>query len=449
MGYHWHLRSLMAQAGMFATTDLVPLLAERGVVLSREQVYRLVARVPERLSLTTLSALCDILSCSPSELIEPYRTKRAGPHRSDATGTAAPPRPTRARVLPAPTAIDHAAAPDSGCQACRGRRCSAACRRARIITAVTAAVPELPAAVLAEAVDAVLRNPAITRSLAAALTADPAALLVGAPPVVGKLIGELRARGADLPDPTCTRCGRTGKPLTRSPSGGVCARCRRRQLAAPCTRCGVVKPVAGRDAQNRPVCARCADRPQRPCGRCGRTRRIARRAHDGIPDICDGCFRMPEAVCSRCQRRRPCSFAAGPEPVCIGCTPRATAVCAHCGADRPPTARWPEGPVCDPCYNAALRRRGTCASCRCHASARRPTRPGRDHLRGLRRPAHHRSHLHGLRARGQTLRTRPVRTLRAAAPHPRTCSAAAPSRSHPRWPRSTKRSPPPTPRAPR
>jgi hypothetical protein len=217
--------------------------------------------------------------------------------------------------------------------------------------------------VLAEAVDAVLTNPAVTRHLAAALTADPTALTVGAPPVIGKLIGELRARGADLPDPTCTRCGRTGRPLTRSPSGGVCARCRRRQLAVPCTRCAVVKPVAGRDAQDRPFCARCADRPQRLCGRCGRTRRIARRAHDGIPDICDGCYRMPDAVCSRCRRRRPCSFAAGPEPVCIGCTPRSTAVCAHCGADRPAAARWPEGPVCDPCYTAALRRRGSCTSC--------------------------------------------------------------------------------------
>ena len=98
MGYHWHLRSLMAAAGMFATTDLVPLLAERGVVLSREQVYRLVARTPERLSLTTLCALCDILSCGPSELIEPYRAKRGRPPRRDPGTT--PPRPTRARVLP-------------------------------------------------------------------------------------------------------------------------------------------------------------------------------------------------------------------------------------------------------------------------------------------------------------------------------------------------------------
>ncbi len=252
---------------------------------------------------------------------------------------------------------------DGECQACRGRRCSAACRRSRIIAAVTVAVPELPAGVLAEAVDAAARNSAITRFLVEALTVDPTALSVGAPPVVGELVGELRARGADLPDPTCTRCGRTGRPLTRSPPGGVCGRCRRWQLALPCTRCGGVKPIAGRDAQNRPFCARCADRPKRPCGQCGRTRRIARRAHDGLPDICDACFRMPDAVCSRCQRRRPCLFATGPEPICIRCTPRSTAVCAHCGADRPPTARWPEGPVCDPCYNVALRRRGSCAAC--------------------------------------------------------------------------------------
>ena len=32
VGYVWHLRRLMAERGMFATTDLVPLLAERGVM---------------------------------------------------------------------------------------------------------------------------------------------------------------------------------------------------------------------------------------------------------------------------------------------------------------------------------------------------------------------------------------------------------------------------------
>ena len=73
VSYRWHLRQLMATRGMFATSDLVPLLASRGVRLSREQVYRLVAQVPERLSLTTLAALCDIFEVSPGELIEPVR----------------------------------------------------------------------------------------------------------------------------------------------------------------------------------------------------------------------------------------------------------------------------------------------------------------------------------------------------------------------------------------
>ncbi|MGH2931046.1 MAG: helix-turn-helix domain-containing protein, partial [Solirubrobacteraceae bacterium] len=38
--------------------------------LSREQAYRLVAKVPERLNLETLAALCDIFSCSPADLID-------------------------------------------------------------------------------------------------------------------------------------------------------------------------------------------------------------------------------------------------------------------------------------------------------------------------------------------------------------------------------------------
>lgn len=102
MGYRWHLRQLMATQGMFATTDLVPLLAERGVSLSREQVYRLVVGTPERLSLPTLAALCDILSCSPAELIEvvaePRRLKKvagAGPAPTPPEGR----RPRRARIL--------------------------------------------------------------------------------------------------------------------------------------------------------------------------------------------------------------------------------------------------------------------------------------------------------------------------------------------------------------
>jgi hypothetical protein len=63
MGYEWRLRQLMASREMYQTSDLVPLLAERGVSLSREQVYRLVTHPPQRMSMHTLVALCDIFGC--------------------------------------------------------------------------------------------------------------------------------------------------------------------------------------------------------------------------------------------------------------------------------------------------------------------------------------------------------------------------------------------------
>lgn len=68
--YNWHLRRLMAERGLFNTTALQPLLADRGVHLSASQIYRLVTEKPERLSLTTLATLVEILGCTLDELIE-------------------------------------------------------------------------------------------------------------------------------------------------------------------------------------------------------------------------------------------------------------------------------------------------------------------------------------------------------------------------------------------
>ena len=96
IGYRWHLRRLMAGKDMYATTQLVPLLAERGVKLSREQVYRLVTGVPERLSLATLAALCDILGCQPGDLIE--IAAPLAPARPAPASPAKLARPVRARV---------------------------------------------------------------------------------------------------------------------------------------------------------------------------------------------------------------------------------------------------------------------------------------------------------------------------------------------------------------
>lgn len=66
----WHLRTLMASAGMFQTTDLVEPLRAEGVHLSREQVFRLVTKPPARLNMEVLAALCAILNCTPADLIE-------------------------------------------------------------------------------------------------------------------------------------------------------------------------------------------------------------------------------------------------------------------------------------------------------------------------------------------------------------------------------------------
>lgn len=104
VSYQWRLRNVMAEHGMFATTELVPRLAERGITLSASQVHRLVTGTPERLSLPVLAALCDILEVSPAELIA-TRAQNAPPRAAAAGGPAAAEaasaaRPRRARLRP-------------------------------------------------------------------------------------------------------------------------------------------------------------------------------------------------------------------------------------------------------------------------------------------------------------------------------------------------------------
>lgn len=101
LDYRWHLRQVMADRGLFATTDLIQPLARRGIRLSSSQVYRLVVERPERLSLKVLMALLDILDCSMAELIEPAaaagrvrNTKAVGGTESGVGGL----RPKRARI---------------------------------------------------------------------------------------------------------------------------------------------------------------------------------------------------------------------------------------------------------------------------------------------------------------------------------------------------------------
>jgi DNA-binding Xre family transcriptional regulator len=101
LDYRWHLRKVMADHGMFATTDLIRPLAQRSITLSSSQVYRLVTERPERLSLKILMALLDILDCTMDELIEPFAPATgASTRKKQAVGAEASvgdlrPRPAR------------------------------------------------------------------------------------------------------------------------------------------------------------------------------------------------------------------------------------------------------------------------------------------------------------------------------------------------------------------
>lgn len=97
MGYRWNLRHKMAEKGWFQTSDLIGPLAEYGIRLSREQVYRLVTQTPQRLSMDTLAALCGILECSPNDLIKIQAVTRQVP-KPAASGDIPPPTARRSTV---------------------------------------------------------------------------------------------------------------------------------------------------------------------------------------------------------------------------------------------------------------------------------------------------------------------------------------------------------------
>ena len=103
VGYTWRLREVMAQHRIFTATELVPLLRDRGIDLSASQVHRLVSGTPERLSLQVLSALCDILSCTPADLVA-TTAENAGV-RKTATGDLPAPAPAAAKLRPRPARI--------------------------------------------------------------------------------------------------------------------------------------------------------------------------------------------------------------------------------------------------------------------------------------------------------------------------------------------------------
>jgi DNA-binding Xre family transcriptional regulator len=101
--YQWRLAELMAGNQMHNSTDLIPRLNERGITLSRPQVYRLVHQRPERVSLKLIAALCDIFDCGPDDLVTvtaaDARKKAVSAGRENVVELNKAIRPKRARIL--------------------------------------------------------------------------------------------------------------------------------------------------------------------------------------------------------------------------------------------------------------------------------------------------------------------------------------------------------------
>lgn len=95
--YRWRLPEIMAANGMHNTTELVPRLQERGIDLSRQQVYRLAQQRPERVSLQVMAVLCDIFACSFDDLVTWTAQDVRG---RKAAGAKAPVRPPEGESQP-------------------------------------------------------------------------------------------------------------------------------------------------------------------------------------------------------------------------------------------------------------------------------------------------------------------------------------------------------------
>ena len=99
VGYRWHLRQLMAARGMFATTDLGPLLAERGVVLSASRSTGSWSAPPSGSTCTRSPPCATSWRCTPADLVEVTVEARRAPKAASSVASptaVAGPRPAAA-----------------------------------------------------------------------------------------------------------------------------------------------------------------------------------------------------------------------------------------------------------------------------------------------------------------------------------------------------------------
>lgn len=94
----WNLRQVMASAGMFKTTDLVEPLAARGIEISKQMIHKVVTGTPQRINVELLASLCDILDCTPNDLLELTYEQKPAPRVPAGTAGIGDLRPVRATI---------------------------------------------------------------------------------------------------------------------------------------------------------------------------------------------------------------------------------------------------------------------------------------------------------------------------------------------------------------
>lgn len=69
MSFKWKLKEKMAEKGIWRCTDMTKFLNAYGINVSVSMVTRMVEKIPERMNIQVLDALCDILECNPSDIM--------------------------------------------------------------------------------------------------------------------------------------------------------------------------------------------------------------------------------------------------------------------------------------------------------------------------------------------------------------------------------------------
>lgn len=75
----WNLRMRAAEQGIWKSTHLRRLLAERGLEMSAGKMSQLWTGNPKTIRLDDLDAMCAVLECSPAELLITEPEKVAAP----------------------------------------------------------------------------------------------------------------------------------------------------------------------------------------------------------------------------------------------------------------------------------------------------------------------------------------------------------------------------------